>query len=157
MVEQVDPQTLTKIVLTHLHFDHAGALTLLPASIPVIVQRREWGAAHESAAIARNFLFPRDYAIDERRLVLVDGDHDLLGDGSIELLLTPGTHPAISRCVSGTASCWERTSPTSPPPTTTSGSRASATTCRRRPDQRRGYVHSGTRVHGCSPVTILTC
>ncbi len=26
-------------------------------------------------------------------MVLVDGDHDLLGDGSIELLLTPGHTP----------------------------------------------------------------
>jgi N-acyl homoserine lactone hydrolase len=93
VVDQVDAGTLTKVVLTHLHFDHAGALTLLPASIPVVVQRREWEAAHESAAVARNFLFPRDYAIDERRLVLIDGDHDLLGDGSIELLLTPGHTP----------------------------------------------------------------
>jgi N-acyl homoserine lactone hydrolase len=93
VTEQVDAGTLTKIVLTHLHFDHAGALTLLPASIPIVLQRREWEAGHEAAAIARNFLFPRDYAIDERRLLLVDGDHDLLGDGSIELLLTPGHTP----------------------------------------------------------------
>ena len=41
----------------------------------------------------RNFLNPRDYDVEDRRLVLVDGDHDLLGDGSIELLLTPGHTP----------------------------------------------------------------
>jgi glyoxylase-like metal-dependent hydrolase (beta-lactamase superfamily II) len=91
--EQLDPQTLTRIVLTHLHFDHAGALTMLPPSIPVVIQRREWQAGSEREAIARNFLYPRDYAIGEDRLVLVDGDHDLLGDGSIELLLTPGHTP----------------------------------------------------------------
>jgi glyoxylase-like metal-dependent hydrolase (beta-lactamase superfamily II) len=43
--------------------------------------------------VKRNFFFPRDYAGEERRLVLVDGDRDLLGDGSIELLLTPGHTP----------------------------------------------------------------
>jgi N-acyl homoserine lactone hydrolase len=93
LAEQVDVGTITRVVLTHLHFDHAGSLTLLPPSIPVFVQRREWLAGGDAAAIARNFLQPRDYAIDESRLVLVDGDHDLLGDGSIELLATPGHTP----------------------------------------------------------------
>jgi N-acyl homoserine lactone hydrolase len=43
--------------------------------------------------IKRNFFYPRDYAVEDRTVVLVDGDHDLLGDGSIELLLTPGHTP----------------------------------------------------------------
>jgi glyoxylase-like metal-dependent hydrolase (beta-lactamase superfamily II) len=91
--ELVDASTLTKVVLTHLHFDHAGGLSLLPASVPIVVQRREWEAGRERAAIQRNFFYPRDYELDDRELVLVDGDHDLLGDGSIELLLTPGHTP----------------------------------------------------------------
>jgi N-acyl homoserine lactone hydrolase len=91
--EQVDPATITKIVLTHLHYDHAGGLSLLPSNIPIVVQRREWEAGSDSAAVERNFFFPRDYIDAEREVVLVDGDHDLLGDGSIELLLTPGHTP----------------------------------------------------------------
>jgi N-acyl homoserine lactone hydrolase len=93
ITEQVDVTTLTKIVLTHLHFDHAGGLALLPSSIPIVVQRREWEAGHDTAAVQRNFFLPRDYALDGREVVLLDGDHDLLGDGSIELLLTPGHTP----------------------------------------------------------------
>jgi glyoxylase-like metal-dependent hydrolase (beta-lactamase superfamily II) len=90
--EQVDLATLTGVVLTHLHFDHAGGLELVPAGVPLYVQRREWEAAHDDAAIRRNFLLPRDYA-GRSDVVLIDGDHDLLGDGTIELLLTPGhTH-----------------------------------------------------------------
>src|SRR5271170_5088293 len=42
VTELVDVSTLTKIVLTHLHFDHVGALTLLPRSVPIVIQRREW-------------------------------------------------------------------------------------------------------------------
>lgn len=91
--EQVEAATITRIVLTHLHFDHAGGLSLLPASIPIVVQRREWEAGGDRGAIERNFFPPRDYLDDEREVVLVDGDHDLLGDGSIELLLTPGHTP----------------------------------------------------------------
>ena len=93
ITEQLDTGTLTKIVLTHLHFDHVGALALLPASIPLVIQRREWEAGHDAAAVQRNYFYPRDYASPERELVLVDGDHDLLGDGSVELLLTAGHTP----------------------------------------------------------------
>ncbi|HEU4703761.1 MAG TPA: N-acyl homoserine lactonase family protein [Conexibacter sp.] len=93
VADQVDLATLTRVVLTHLHYDHAGGLDLLPATLPVVVQRREWEAAHDDQAVARNFLQPVDYTAIERQVVLVDGDHDLLGDGSIELLFTPGHTP----------------------------------------------------------------
>jgi glyoxylase-like metal-dependent hydrolase (beta-lactamase superfamily II) len=93
VAEHLDLNTITKVVLTHLHFDHAGGLDLLPASVPVVVQRREWEAGKDRAAIERNFFLPRDYAGTAGQVVLVDGDHDLLGDGSIELLSTPGHTP----------------------------------------------------------------
>ena len=93
VAEQVDLGTITKLVLTHLHFDHAGGLALVPSSVPVVVQRREWEAAHSDAGVAKNFYQPIDYSADGRRVTLVDGDHDLLGDGSIQLLPTPGHTP----------------------------------------------------------------
>jgi len=93
ITEQVDVTTLTRVVLTHLHFDHAGALTLLPDSVPIVVQRREWEGRNDMDVIKRNFFYPRDYAVEDRTVVLVDGDHDLLGDGSVRLLLTPGHTP----------------------------------------------------------------
>lgn len=91
--EQIDLTTITKVVMTHLHFDHAGGLALLPPSVPVIVQRREWEAGHDAPAVKRNFYLPVDYGTIGDQVVLVDGDHDLLGDGSIQLLLTPGHTP----------------------------------------------------------------
>jgi glyoxylase-like metal-dependent hydrolase (beta-lactamase superfamily II) len=91
--EQVDLATLTIVVLTHLHYDHAGGLQLLPPSVPIVVQRREWEAGQDSAAVERNFFQPVDYAEAAHQVELVDGDHDLLGDGSIELLSTPGHTP----------------------------------------------------------------
>ncbi len=90
LADQVDLATLTKVVLTHLHFDHAGGLSLLPGSVPVVVQRAEWEAGQDRAGVERNFFLPRDYAEAPRELLLVDGDHDLLGDGSVLLLSTPG-------------------------------------------------------------------
>ena len=94
IASKVELDTLTRVVLTHLHFDHAGALSLLPASLPVYIQRAEWAGAHHDATIKRNFFYPRDYELlSERELVLLDGDHDLLGDGSVTLLSTPGHTP----------------------------------------------------------------
>jgi N-acyl homoserine lactone hydrolase len=93
LADQVDLGTLTRVVLTHLHFDHAGGLASIPASVPIVIQRAEWQAGQDRAAIERNFFVPGDYAGTESELVLVDGDHDLLGDGSIELLSTPGHTP----------------------------------------------------------------
>jgi glyoxylase-like metal-dependent hydrolase (beta-lactamase superfamily II) len=91
--EQVDLATLTKVVVTHLHFDHAGGLGLLPGTVPVYLQRREWEAGNDPESIAKNFFLPRDYEGIAGQVVLIDGDHDLLGDGSVELLATPGHTP----------------------------------------------------------------
>lgn len=93
IAEQVELSAITRVVMTHLHFDHAGGLALLPPSVPVFVQRREWEAAHDKTAIARNFYLPLDYSIVSEQIVPVDGDHDLLGDGSVRLLSTPGHTP----------------------------------------------------------------
>jgi len=93
VAEQLDVEGLTKVVLTHLHWDHVGGLRLIPTSVPIVLQRSEWQAGQDDAAVQRNFFLPRDYRDDQREVVLVDGDHDLLGDGSVELLFTPGHTP----------------------------------------------------------------
>jgi N-acyl homoserine lactone hydrolase len=93
IVDQLDLPALTMVVLTHLHFDHAGALSLVPPDIPLVIQRAEWEGGRDPAAVARNFLLPLDYQSTEREVRLIDGDHDLLGNGTVELLLTPGHTP----------------------------------------------------------------
>lgn len=93
VAEQLDVNTLTKVVLTHLHWDHVGGLGLIPQSVPLVIQRSEWQAGHDDGAIKRNVFLPGDYAAGDREVILVDGDCDLLGDGSIELLSTPGHTP----------------------------------------------------------------
>jgi N-acyl homoserine lactone hydrolase len=93
IAEQLDLASLSKVVLTHLHWDHVGGLSLIPPSVPLVIQRSEWEAGHDDDAVARNFFLTRDYTGQQREIELVDGDHDLLGDGSVELLLTPGHTP----------------------------------------------------------------
>lgn len=93
LAERVSLATVTRVVITHLHFDHAGGLAQLPPSVPVVLQRREWEAAQDPEAARANFFQPSDYAGIADQVVLVDGDHDLLGDGSVRLLSTPGHTP----------------------------------------------------------------
>ncbi len=93
IADQVDLGTIAMVVMTHLHFDHAGGLELVPPEVPLVIQRAEWDAGHDADAIARNFFLPRDYDSVAREVRLVDGDHDLLGDGSVLLLSTPGHTP----------------------------------------------------------------
>lgn len=93
IAERVDLDRLDMVVLTHLHWDHVGGLALVPGHVPVVLQRVEWEAGHDEAEIQANGFCPRDYDGTDRPFVLVDGDHDLLGDGTIELLWTPGHTP----------------------------------------------------------------
>ena len=57
-----------------------------------LAQRREWEAGHDADQIARQFYFPHDYEHGHDTL-LVDGEHDLFGDGRIVCLPTHGHTP----------------------------------------------------------------
>jgi glyoxylase-like metal-dependent hydrolase (beta-lactamase superfamily II) len=74
------------IVCSHLHFDHCGGNALL-GDVPVVVQWAEWEAAHVDDTAAA--YLPADYDTGQD-VRLVDGDHDLFGDGSVVCIPTPG-------------------------------------------------------------------
>ena len=94
----VDPATITDVVVSHLHFDHAGGLTheedgrLLPTfpNARVHVQRQEYEDARESAGIMTATYRPENYApIDEiGKWNLLDGAVEIV-DG-VSALPTPG-------------------------------------------------------------------
>ncbi|MCC6849084.1 MAG: N-acyl homoserine lactonase family protein [Deltaproteobacteria bacterium] len=79
------------LVNSHLHFDHAGGNAAVP-NATVVVQRREWRAAHDDAGIAANHYTPGDYDTGQPRFE-VDGEHDLFGDGRVVCLPTYGHTP----------------------------------------------------------------
>jgi N-acyl homoserine lactone hydrolase len=56
----VDPAGLHGLVLTHLHYDHAGGSALISPSVDLYIQEREWVAGHEAEQIVRNFYIPDD-------------------------------------------------------------------------------------------------
>ena len=83
-----EPAAVTHVVLTHLHFDHAGGLRDLP-NATVVVQSREWAELGDGRLVSSGAVNPDDVDLGHQRVEL-DGDHDLFGDGSITCLLTDG-------------------------------------------------------------------
>jgi len=79
------------LVLSHLHFDHAGGCGLIPRA-RVVVQRREWEAGADADLAAANAFDARDYR-HGHDLLLVDGEHDLFGDGRVVCVPTFGHTP----------------------------------------------------------------
>jgi N-acyl homoserine lactone hydrolase len=86
---EVDP---TLIVLSHMHFDHIGGVYAYPG-VPVMVQRAEWEAATQIENLEETLYRPIDYDELIEHPQLVDGDHDVLGDGRILLHPLPGHSP----------------------------------------------------------------
>ena len=70
------------VVLSHIHSDHAGGVALLP-NARIILNRLEEETAARSSPTYR-------YVNHGHDKLLIDGDHDLFGDGSVEVLATPG-------------------------------------------------------------------
>jgi N-acyl homoserine lactone hydrolase len=86
-----DPAKIDLIVNSHFHFDHVGGNALIP-NATVIVQRREWDAGMDPDAARRSGFDPRDFDLGHK-LRLVDGEHDVFGDGSVVCLPTHGHTP----------------------------------------------------------------
>jgi len=80
----VDPADVELLVSSHLHFDHAGGNALLP-NARHLVQRAEW----EAARTGDGTYDAKDFDLGHDRLLL-DGEHDLFGDGRAVLLPTCG-------------------------------------------------------------------
>ncbi|MCP5028271.1 MAG: MBL fold metallo-hydrolase [Actinomycetia bacterium] len=58
----------------------------------LVVQQTEWDTAHDAEGIAPNGYNPADFDHD-MDLEVVDGEHDLFGDGSVRLIPTFGHTP----------------------------------------------------------------
>ncbi|MFA6451275.1 MAG: N-acyl homoserine lactonase family protein [bacterium] len=79
------------VVLTHMHFDHAGGMSLFPNAV-LYVQKEELLAAmwpepkySDGYYEIKDFEGTRNFNVKK-----LDGDHDIFGDGAVRLLRTGG-------------------------------------------------------------------
>src|SRR5436853_4186832 len=76
----VRPSDIRYLALSHSHGDHVGNVNLFPQST-LLIQKAEYE-------------WPDPFGVPrfkkEQPVKLVDGDHDIFGDGSVMLISTPG-------------------------------------------------------------------
>ncbi|HEX6459410.1 MAG TPA: N-acyl homoserine lactonase family protein [Thermoleophilaceae bacterium] len=96
----IEPSSIGLVVMTHMHVDHASAIADFPQAT-FLLSRREWEAAVEPRGDTRGYVRRQfDHAFDYR---LLDFDSpatdsfatfgrsfDVFGDGSVQLVSTPG-------------------------------------------------------------------
>lgn len=97
----VDADKVQHVIVTHIHWDHAGGLSLFP-NASVYIQKDEYQFWMKDPIAKRSpFGFYWDEMLEtdietldkEDRLILIDGDHKILPE--IECLLAPGHSVAL--------------------------------------------------------------
>jgi len=83
-----DPGDVAVIVSSHLHFDHCGGHVDVP-NARIVVQREEWSVAHRAEAQTSGAYDPSDFELGHP-VELVEGTHDIFGDGRLVLEPTQG-------------------------------------------------------------------
>src|SRR5262249_28510901 len=83
------PQDLSSVVVSHLHNDHAGGLEYLGPNVPVYVSSAELEFAGDPPVYQRPFYDKEDLECGTQ-WVKLNGEHDLLGDGRLTVIPTPG-------------------------------------------------------------------
>lgn len=95
----IEPDDVKQVIMTHLHVDHTSGMRLLPTA-GFTCSRQEWAATRGRFVAGKGYV--RHHLPSQPRIQLVDFDRDgepygpfaktidLLGDGSIRLIFTPG-------------------------------------------------------------------
>jgi N-acyl homoserine lactone hydrolase len=98
----IEPAQVKVVVMTHLHPDHASAISEFPGAT-FVVSRAEWAAATSQGPLHGYVKRQFDHAFDYRLLDFEGPDvesfatfgrsFDLFGDGSVRCVYTPGHTP----------------------------------------------------------------
>jgi N-acyl homoserine lactone hydrolase len=84
------PDDVDLVVISHLHFDHAGGAQLFPKS-ELVVQRDEYAYAHYPASFFESFYYRKNFDLPGYRWRLLDGDTELMP--GVTALRTDGHTP----------------------------------------------------------------
>jgi len=86
----IKPSDVGYAAFSHLHFDHVGVANAFSGS-NVLMQKTEWDAAFGGdSGFVDTTLFEE---LKNSELTILEGDHDVFGDGSVRIIYTPGHTP----------------------------------------------------------------
>ncbi len=86
-----DPAEIDILINSHLHFDHVGGNALIP-NATVVIQKPEWEAGMDPDIAALRGFNRADFDLGHK-IKMIEGEHDLFGDGSLVLFPTYGHTP----------------------------------------------------------------
>lgn len=73
----LEPKDVDLVVLSHLHFDHAGGAALFSGS-ELVVQQDEYAYAHYPAAFFAGFYYRKNFDLPDYRWRRLEGDAELV-------------------------------------------------------------------------------
>jgi len=86
----ITPADIDYAAFSHLHWDHAGTANTWVQS-EVIMQKAEWeSATGPGGAFVETQYFDQ---LTEPGLRMIEGDHDVFGDGQVRIIFSPGHTP----------------------------------------------------------------
>lgn len=91
----IDPKAVSKVAVSHYHFDHAGQLPDFP-SATLMISEKDWqvvSGQQETVPYLNRSLFAPWLGKTPGKLKTFAKDEDIFGDGSVLIKATPGHTP----------------------------------------------------------------
>ncbi len=90
----LSPTDITYVAFSHLHVDHVGNSNLFTSSTWILNSKEiAWATTTPPPVAVEPQLFS---GYKQAKVHMIDGDHDVFGDGSVKILRAPGHTPGHS-------------------------------------------------------------
>ena len=88
----LDMSSFDYAAYSHMHFDHVGVANEVNGAT-LIIQEKEYDAAFADEVTVPGFNPSLYNSLKDAERLLIEGDHDVLGDGLVRLISAPGHTP----------------------------------------------------------------
>ena len=91
----IDPKAITKVAVSHYHFDHTGQLPDFPRAT-LLISEKDWqivSGQQEGVSYLNRSLFAPWLGRNAGKVKTIARDEDVFGDGSVLIKATPGHTP----------------------------------------------------------------